>query len=95
MTKEQIIHYLSEHKETFREKYSVEKIGLFGSFARGEAGATSDIDLYVEMKPSLFDMVGLKQEIESDLHRDVDLIREHKNIKPLLREMIAKDLMYV
>lgn len=95
MTKEQVIHYLSEHKEKFREKYSVEKIGLFGSFAQGEASATSDIDLYVEMKPSLFDMVGLKREIESDLHRDVDLIRKHKNIKPLLREMIAKDLTYV
>ena len=47
------------------------------------------------MKPSLFKMVGLKQQIEEDLKKQVDVIREHKNIKPLLLKMIHKDIQYV
>ncbi len=36
MTKENILSYLTQHKQEFKEKYSVEQIGLFGSYARGE-----------------------------------------------------------
>ncbi|MBD3793534.1 MAG: nucleotidyltransferase domain-containing protein [Campylobacterales bacterium] len=39
--------------------YHVEKIGLFGSYARGEATQESDIDIFVTMKPNLFDLIGL------------------------------------
>ena len=46
------------------------------------------------MKPSLFDMVAIKEQIENDLDRKVDIIREHKNIKPIFLKMIQKDLIY-
>lgn len=94
MTKEIIIDYLTKHKKEFKEKYEIEKIGLFGSYARGENSSESDIDIFVQMKPNLLDMVGLKLQIEEDLSKKVDLIREHKNIKPLLLKMIKKDLTY-
>ncbi len=95
ITRRLILDYLASHKEEFREKYSVEKIGLFGSFARNEATQNSDIDIFVKMQPKMFDMIALKQQIEEELHAKVDLIREHKHMKPLLREMIYKDLAYV
>ncbi|HIO95535.1 MAG TPA: nucleotidyltransferase [Campylobacterales bacterium] len=95
MTKEQIIKYLTNHKKEFQQQYKIEKIGLFGSYARGEAGQDSDIDIFVKMKPDLFGLVGLKQRIEEDLRKKVDIIREHKHIKPLLLEMIQKDITYV
>lgn len=95
MTKDQIINYLTTHKKEFQQKYEIEQIGLFGSYARDEAKEDSDIDIFVKMKPSLFKLVGLKQQIEEDLKKQVDVIREHKNIKPFLLKMIQKDIEYV
>ncbi len=93
--KDIILNYLKEHKNEFMQKYSVEKIGLFGSFARNEAREDSDIDIFVKMKPDLFTMVELKEQIERDLQKKVDIIREHKHIKPFLLKMIQKDIIYV
>jgi len=95
MTKETILNYLTTHKKEFQQKYEIEQIGLFGSYARDEAKEDSDIDIFVKMKPSLFKLVGLKQQIEEDLKKQVDVIREHKNIKPFLLKMIQKDIQYV
>ena len=95
MQKETIINYLKNHKKEFQKKYEIERIGLFGSYARDEANDDSDIDIFVSMKPSLFKMIGLKQQIEEDLEKQVDVIREHKNIKPFLLKMIQKDIHYV
>ena len=92
--KTNILNYLKEHYSEFKNKYHVEKIGLFGSYARDEASENSDIDIFVKMKPSLFDMVAIKEQIENDLNRKVDIIREHKNIKPIFLKMIKKDLIY-
>ena len=95
MTKDTILNYLYEHKQEFKDKYKIEQIGLFGSYARGEEGKNSDIDIFVKMKPNLLDMVGLKLQTEEDLSKKVDIIREHKNIKPFLLKMIKKNLTYV
>ncbi|NLO17610.1 MAG: nucleotidyltransferase family protein [Arcobacter butzleri] len=94
MDKTNILNYLKEHYSEFKNKYSVEQIGLFGSYARDEASENSDIDIFVKMKPSLFNMVAIKEQIENDLNRKVDIMREHKNIKPILLKMIQKDLIY-
>lgn len=95
MTQETILHYLSTHKKEFQKEYAVEKIGLFGSYARDEADQDSDVDIFVQMKPDLFKLVELKQQIEDDLQKKVDILREHKYIKPFLLKMIHKDLKYV
>ena len=94
MTKTKIINYLKEHFQDFKNQYAVEQIGLFGSYARDEATKESDVDIFIKMKPSLFDMIAIKEQIEEDLHVNVDIIREHKNIKPLFLETIRKDLIY-
>lgn len=95
LDKSTVLNYLKAHTKEFQEKYSVEKIGLFGSYAKDTATTDSDIDIFVKMKPSLFDMVAIKEQIEHDLNKKVDIIREHKNIKPLFLQMIQKDLIYV
>lgn len=95
LDKTNILNYLKEHINEFKNKYQVEKIGLFGSYAKGNATANSDIDIFITMKPSLFDMIAIKEQIEHDLGAKVDIVREHKNIKPLFLEMIKKDLIYV
>lgn len=95
MTKTDILDYLKSHKPDFEKKYRVSKIGLFGSYVKNQSNDESDIDLFVEMKPDLYMVVGLKQQIEHDLQKKVDLVTKHKHIKPLLLEMIEKEIEYV
>ena len=88
-------NYLKTHKKEFKKEYEVEKIGLLASYASNEAKADSDIDIFIKMMPSLFKLAGLKQQIEEDLKKNVDIIRKHKHIKPILLQMIEKDIHYV
>ncbi len=78
------------------KKNGVKKAALFGSFARDEATNTSDIDLLIEFrgKKSLFDLVGLKQELEESLGRSVDLIT-YNSLHPLLREKILSEQIVI
>ena len=66
-----------------------------GSYARNEANAHSDIDIFVKMPPKMFDLIALKEQIEKDLKKSVDILREHKQMKPFLLQMIRKDIAYV
>ena len=74
------------------ERNDIEFCALFGSFARGEATETSDIDLLVKFsKPKGFDWVDAALEIEDTLGRKVDLVTE-KGLSPYIRENVLKDL---
>lgn len=74
------------------EPYGVKRIGLFGSFVRGEIKEDSDIDILVEIEKdiSLLDFIGIKLEIEEVLGRKVDLV-EYDTIKPILKERILNE----
>ena len=71
------------------ESQGVTKAAVFGSHALGEAHQTSDVDLLVEFKDrkSLFDLVGLKLELEKALNKEVDLLT-YKSIHPPLKDII-------
>lgn len=74
------------------KRNGVARAGIFGSFARGEGKKNSDLDLLIQFKgkKSLFDFIGLGQELEQAIHRKVDLVT-YKYIHPLLKERILKD----
>ncbi|MDZ7719427.1 MAG: nucleotidyltransferase family protein [Balneolaceae bacterium] len=73
------------------KKYGIQKAGIFGSVARGDANA-KDIDLLVKIdqKISLLDFIGIQQELEDELDMNVDLV-EYDSLKPALKEDILKD----
>lgn len=58
------------------KEYGIVKAAIFGSVARGESNADSDIDFIVSFggKYDLLDLVGLKQDIEDIMNKSVDLI---------------------
>jgi predicted nucleotidyltransferase len=74
----------------------VAMVGIFGSMARGEAKATSDIDLLVRFsrRKSLLSVVRLERELTEALNRKVDLLTEAA-ISPYLRERILKEVKVV
>ncbi len=78
------------------QRYGVKRVGLFGSYVRGDMREDSDIDILVEIEKdiSLLDFVGLKLEIEEALGIKVDLV-EYNTIKPLLRERILKEQVVI
>lgn len=66
---------LREELPHLRERYAVERLGVCGSFVRGEQSAESDVDLLVTFSetPTLYEFVNLKRHLEDVLERDVDL----------------------
>lgn len=74
------------------KKEGVKRSAIFGSYVRGEERGDSDIDILIEppKKMSLFDLAGLKLDLEEVLGREVDIIT-YNSIHPLLREYILKD----
>lgn len=58
-----------------RDRYAVERLGVCGSFVRGDHSADSDVDLLVTFSetPDLLEFVNLKRHLEDVLERDVDL----------------------
>lgn len=73
-------------------KYGASNIRLFGSVARGESNAHSDIDFLVTMKrgSSLLDIIAIKQEIEDLLGAQVDVVTE-ASISPYIREEVLRE----
>lgn len=97
-TQKQILDFISKSKPMLREKFHVSKIGLFGSYARQEQSANSDIDLIVEFDENtkdLYDLkISIKQFFKDNLNLEVDLCRE-KYIKPRYRKRILNEAIYV
>jgi predicted nucleotidyltransferase len=74
LTKEQIITILKAKMPYLREKYGVEKIAIYGSFAKGKPRKRSDVDLLVGLsKPLGLEFVTLAYDLEEALGRKVDL----------------------
>jgi len=70
-----IIKTIKEHEKEIREKYKVKKIGVFGSYVRGDIKETSDIDILVEFeKPIGWEFFDIKEFLDEILGKDVDLV---------------------
>ncbi len=96
-TRDQILDFLTQNKKLFRDKYHIDKIGLFGSYARGEQNNKSDLDLLVEFEENTQDLYELKIQIKeffkTQLGLEVDICRE-KYIKPRIKKAILKEAIY-
>jgi len=81
---------------TILTRYDAERIAIFGSYARGEAGAHSDIDILVRFaRPkSLIQIVQIEDEIKKSIHMKVDLVTE-KAVSPHLAGSIHRDEMVI
>ena len=75
--------------------YQVRELAVFGSAARGEARADSDIDLLVEFLPGahigLMDYAGLMLDLAKLLGRKVDLVSKN-GLKPLIRASVLGEM---
>lgn len=87
---------LSAFKHEFGRQFGITRLGIFGSVARQENTAESDIDIVVEVeKPSLSLMYDLKEMLKSLFNCEVDLVRFRSTLRPLFKSNIQKDVIYV
>ncbi|MCY3901664.1 MAG: nucleotidyltransferase family protein [Caldilineaceae bacterium] len=94
---EEIRSILRSHRRELKERYHVEDIALFGSYARGEQTDASDLDILVTLSAPLgWEFVDLHDYLEELLETEVDVVtRGAVDRKPLLRQFIEKDLIRV
>jgi len=95
ITREEIIKTLAKDKPELQRQFKVSKIALFGSYARGEQRTDSDVDILVEVDPSIgLDFVTLAERIEKLLGTSVDLVSS-RAINSKTMKYIEPELIYV
>jgi len=85
------------NKRYLYDNFGVTRIGIFGSFARGENNFSSDLDIIVEMerdKKNIHSFLQLKRYLEKETARKVDLGFEH-SLKPIVKEKLKNQIIYV
>ncbi len=94
-TAENVIAILKKHKHVLQEKYGVKEIGIFGSLARKEQKATSDIDIVVDFYevPDILELIRLERYLQRILGRKVDLIRKQA-LRKELKKRILNEAIY-
>ncbi len=92
---DEIKEKLRKEKALYAQKYGVSRMGIFGSYSRGEQLKSSDIDIMVEFdRPIGLKFVDLADDLEGLLNAKVDLVSKGA-IKPRLLHFIERDLIYV
>jgi len=89
---EQVLKKQKEKILTTARRYRATNVRVFGSVARGEESGGSDIDFLVDFLPgaTLFDQVGLIQELSEMLHRRVDVVSARALNKHLQKRILQE-----
>lgn len=90
-TRQECIDLIASKAKYIKEEFGVKTLRLFGSVAREQQHEGSDVDVCVDMPPRLYQQVALQQYLEANLACSVDLIRDHPNMNPYLKQQIEKD----
>lgn len=96
-TLEEIKQILTDHKTELQERYSVQDVGIFGSYVRGDQNPGSDVDVLVSFsRPIGWDVVDVHDYLEQILGTKVDMVTKRAAMgKPLLWRSIQEDLVHV
>ncbi|MGD0621313.1 MAG: nucleotidyltransferase family protein [Thermacetogeniaceae bacterium] len=90
-----VVSRISAIRQELVEHFTVKRIGVFGSCARGDEGPESDVDIIVELDAPTFDhYMDLKFRLEEVLRRPVDLVMADA-VKPRLRPIIERETVDV
>jgi predicted nucleotidyltransferase len=95
-SREEVFALVRMFMERQKSEYRLVSLGVFGSFARGEAQSDSDVDIVFETNaPNLFRTARMKAELEELLARRVDVVRLRERMNPRLKQRIQREARYV
>jgi len=93
--REEILSLLAREKPALEKRYRLRRLALFGSYARGDQTEKSDIDIIVDVDPSIgLKFVSLAEELEGLLGEKVEIV-SIRAIKPRNWKAIEPELLYV
>jgi predicted nucleotidyltransferase len=93
-TTDTLIQLLNQHRSALQERFSVRRIGLFGSAVQGLARPDSDVDVLVEFDRPTFDhYMELKFFLEDLFHSPVDLVLAD-TLKPRIKSRVLSETVY-
>lgn len=90
-TSKEVIDIIREHSAELQQEFGITSMLLFGSVARGDHHEGSDVDLFVTMPPNFYNHILAAQYLKELLGCNVDLIQDHKNLRPFFKEQILRD----
>jgi uncharacterized protein len=93
-TFEQVRTLLKTSKKDLNQRYKVKRLGVFGSYARGQQRRGSDIDVLVEFKKgaSLLDLSGVSIYLKEKLGEEIDVVSKN-GLRKELRSRILSEVV--
>jgi len=89
-----VIEILRRHEREIKERYGVRRIGVFGSYVRGDQKKESDIDILVEFEEPTFDnFMNLSLYLERLFGRKVDLVTI-KGLSPYISSIVEREVVW-
>ena len=87
---------IEQHRAELKSQFHVEKIGVFGSYARGDQKKRSDVDFLISFDKAIdyLELAGLKIYLEETIGLKSDVIPSH-NLRPEFRENVYKEVIYI
>lgn len=94
--KKEVIELLKDERRYLEEKFFVQSVGLFGSYARDEQSELSDIDLLVEFRKPIdfFELFDLEAYLAEKLGAKVEIVTPEA-LKERIKPRILKEVVYV
>ena len=88
---QEYIRLLQQHAPVLQSRYGITAMSLFGSVARGEQGADSDVDVLVDMPPKYYEACAANDYLEDILQCRVDMVRRHDRLTPFFIKQVERD----
>ena len=96
LTRQQLINLLSQHKQEWQQLYGIQDITLFGSLARNQGNASSDLDLCVTLEPpNPFALVHFRNAVQELVGLRVDVVTRWPGMNPALQREIERDAVSI
>ncbi len=95
MVKEDLLQSLRNEMPILKERYGVNSIGLFGSYAKDMQNEDSDIDLFVDVNaPFSSNFFGLWDHLEKHFNKKIDLTRKGSHLREKFIRTVEKEIIY-
>lgn len=95
LSKDEIIDQIRAEKQFLKDHFGVISIGLFGSYAKNQQTADSDIDLLVEFSEPRFDwMASLYDHLENKFNKRIEIVRKHHLLRSRFAERVEQEIIY-
>lgn len=91
---EEVKQLVAQEKDEIRKQFKAQIKGVFGSYARGDYHADSDLDILVDFDvgANLFDLVGIQQFLEDNLGCKVDVV-SRRALREEIRDTVLNEMV--